>query len=286
VPLKTCTQNCVYCQLGVDGVQTAERKEYIPIDDVLAEFRDWYAADGQADFITVSGSGEPTLNSGLGRLLKGVKELTDTTVSVLTNGTLLWEEDVRRDCSIADVVMPSLDAMNEEVFEKLNRPGGVVSFGQLMEGLVKFTGEYEGRIWLEFFVVEGMNTSDEQLSEMKELLRRVGPERVQLNTAVRPTADKTIIAAGPEVMARVKDVLSEVCEVEVIANYKSAGDVGRSVSQEDVLNWLGRRPGRVEDISDSMGASADKVGEILEALVKLRKIFVEVRDGEKYYLVR
>ena len=121
IPLKTCSQNCIYCQLGKDAPQTLQRKEYIPIESVLAELKIKIAEGLEADFITISGSGEPTLHSQLGELIDGIRKLTDIPVAVITNSTLLSDRGVRRDCCKADVVLPSLDAGDPETFQKVKQ---------------------------------------------------------------------------------------------------------------------------------------------------------------------
>jgi wyosine [tRNA(Phe)-imidazoG37] synthetase (radical SAM superfamily) len=158
VPFKVCPLDCIYCQLGRTVDKTVERKEYVSIEPVLAELKDRLAEDLQADFITISGSGEPTLNSGLGRLIEGIKKITDIPVAVLTNGALFTDKSVRADCLQADVVLPSLDAGDEVAFRKINRQHPDINIEKLITGLCEFRNEFSGRIWLEVFFVEGLNT--------------------------------------------------------------------------------------------------------------------------------
>ncbi|MHC4423584.1 MAG: radical SAM protein, partial [Planctomycetota bacterium] len=166
VPFKVCTLDCVYCQLGSTINKTIERKEYIPIEPVLAELKDRLDGGLQADFITVSGSGEPTLNSRLGELIDGIKKITDIPVAILTNGTLLYRGDVRADCAKADVVVPSLDAGDEETFRKINHPCSDISIEKLVSGLCAFRKEFAGQIWLEVFLAEDLNTNAEQITKL------------------------------------------------------------------------------------------------------------------------
>jgi len=134
VPFKVCTLDCIYCQLGKTALTTIERKEYTPVESVLTELKEALAEGLQADYITIAGSGEPTLNSRLGELIDGLKNLTNIPVAVLTNGTLFYREDVRVDCSRADVIMPSLDAGDEHTFQRINRPNSVISIEKLISG--------------------------------------------------------------------------------------------------------------------------------------------------------
>ena len=138
VPPKICTLDCVYCQIGRTTQKTLERAEYVPVDEVAGEVKLRLAEGLEADFLTIGGSGEPTLNSRLGRLIDQIKGLTDIPVAVLTNGSLLYEEEVRQACAKADVVLPSLDAPDSETFEKVNRPQEGLGFDRFLGGLCEF----------------------------------------------------------------------------------------------------------------------------------------------------
>ena len=157
VPFKVCTLDCVYCQLGKTLTKTIERMDYGPIEPILAELRETLDKGLNTNFITIAGSGEPTLNLRLGELIEGIKKITDIPVAVLTNGTLFYQKDVRNDCAKADVVMPSLDAGDEETFQQINRPHGDINIKNLISGLSKFRDEFNGQIWLEVFFIENFN---------------------------------------------------------------------------------------------------------------------------------
>jgi len=251
-PLKTCTQNCIYCQLGVTGVQTVERKPYVPIEAVLSELKDKVTAGLRADYITLSGSGEPTLNSEMGRLIDGIKEITTIPVAVLTNGTLLTDPAVRADCAKADVVLPSLDAGDEETFRKINCPHKDINFSAFVEGLCKFRAQYTGQIWLEVFFCEGINTNDEQIEKMRVLIERIRPDKVQLNTAVRPVADKSVICVGPARLRAIAERLGP--NVRVVADFSKLDRAPNvKATTEDVLQMLRRRPCSLNDVCNGLG---------------------------------
>lgn len=258
VPLKTCTQNCVYCQLGVTGVLTLERRPYVPIEVVLSELKARIAGRLQADYITLSGSGEPTLNSEIAKLIDGIKEITRIPVAVLTNGTLFTNPAVRADCAKADVVLPSLDAGTEETFRKINCPHKDINFSAFVEGLCKFRAEYTGQIWLEVFFCDRLNTSDEEIEKIRVLIERISPDKVQLNTAVRPVADKSVVRAEPDRLAAIARLLGP--NAEVIADFsgiESASDV--EPNMEDILEMLKRRPCTLQDICNGLSIHRNEV---------------------------
>jgi len=251
IPLKTCTQNCIYCQLGVTGILTLERKPYVPIEAVLSELKERVTAGLRADYITLSGSGEPTLNSEMGRLIDGIKEITTIPVAVLTNGTLLTDPGVRAECAKAEVVLPSLDAGEEATFKKINCPHKDIDFSAFVEGLCKFRAEYSGRIWLEVFFCEGINTSDEEIEKIRVLIQRIGPDKVQLNTAVRPVADKSVVRVESARLTAIAERLGP--NTEVIADFSGIDNAPNvEANTEDVLQMLRRRPCSLDDICNGL----------------------------------
>jgi wyosine [tRNA(Phe)-imidazoG37] synthetase (radical SAM superfamily) len=264
VPFKVCTLDCVYCQLGRTTEKTLRRRDYVPVEAVLTELKDKLAEGLEADFISISGSGEPTLNSRLGELIDGIKKITDIPVAILTNGTLLYKQDVRADCAKADVVLPSLDAGDEQIYQRINRPHSGLSLEKLISGLCAFRNEFPGRIWLEVFLIEGFNTDNEQIAKIKDAIDRIRPDKVQLNTAVRPTAEPGIKSIDAERLQAIADQLGKNCEV--IADFsppllrfaKQSGGGNIEGKAEDVLSMLKRRPCSLSDISSSLGISRNE----------------------------
>lgn len=284
VPLKTCTQNCLYCQLGKDAPQTLERKAYVPIAEVLDEIRHRIAAGLKADHITISGSGEPTLHADMGRLIDGIHQITPIPVAVITNGSLLWRQDVRTDCARADVVLPSLDAGDAETFQKINQPHPEIHFERFIDGLTQFRKAYSGQIWLEVFICEGINTSELSLQHIGNIIGRIKPDKVQLNTAVRPTAHPHIRSVSPEKMDEIARQLGH--GAEVIADFPKNKSGLSACTTESVLELLMRRPCSLKDLCASLGEKEDFVQQILDKLIHLQHIISEDRDGITYFKPR
>jgi len=252
VPLKTCTQDCIYCQLGVSAEPTIQRKEYVPIEDVIGQLKQRIATGLSADYITLSGSGEPTLNSQLGLLIDEISRLTSIPVAVLTNGTLFSDPAVRADCAKADVVLPSLDAGDEQTFKKINRPHKDIDFAEFVEGLCKFRAQFTGQIWLEVFFCESINTGKEQIEKIKTIVQRIAPDKVQLNTAVRPVIDKSVITVSAERLSVIAKLIGD--NAEVIAGFSDTTLAENiDISTENVLEMLKRRPCSLDDICHGLG---------------------------------
>jgi len=282
VPFKVCTLDCIYCQLGKTSEKTTERKEYVLPEPVLAELRECLAQGLQADFITISGSGEPTLNSRLGEIIDGIKKITDIPVAILTNGTLLYRQDVRTDCAKADVVLPSLDAGDRQAFEEINRPHKHISIENLISGLCVFRNEFNGQIWLEVFLIERLNTDSKQIAKIKNAIKRIRPDKIQLNTAVRPAIYAGIKKVPIERLKAIASSLGRKCEI--VADF-SPGRHGRDVEckAEDLLSMLKRRPCSLNDICSGLGIACNEASKYIAQLEKQGVVDSEERDGTVFF---
>ncbi|HHQ44742.1 MAG TPA: radical SAM protein, partial [Candidatus Altiarchaeales archaeon] len=190
VPHKICSFDCVYCQLGKTTEKTIVRREYVPAGDVVADVKEFLERGKRCDYITLSGSGEPTLNSKTGEIIEAVKSLTGIPVAVLTNGSTMTDSDVRRELSLADVVIPSLDAAVQSLFEKVNRPCRGMRVEDIIAGISEFKKSFSGKVWLEVMLVDGVNDSEEAFRELSRAIGKIKPDKVHLNTVVRPPCER------------------------------------------------------------------------------------------------
>lgn len=283
VPFKNCTLDCVYCQLGRTTTLTVQRQAFVPIEPVVADVAAALRDRPTPDFITISGSGEPTLHSQLGELIDGLRSVTHLPIAVITNGTLLWVPGVRADCAKADVVLPSLDAGDAETFRRVNRPHPDITFEKLLSGLRAFREEYEGQMWLEVFIVKGVTDSREAVQAIASVVAEVKPNRVQLNTAVRPTAEAALEPVSAERMAELAALFHP--PAEVVADFRRPqAEVRESASAEVIVEMLSRRPATVEDLAAGLGLHANEVVKLVDELRKAGAIAEEVRSGRRYYL--
>ena len=282
VPFKACTLDCIYCQLGRTPNKTIERRDYVPVEAVLAELRGKLAEGLPADFITISGSGEPTLNSQLGELIDSIKKITDIPVAILTNGTLLHRQDVRADCARADVVVPSLDAGDEQTFQKINRPHKDISIEKLISGLQTFRNEFAGRIWLEVFFVEGLNTDARQIAKIKDAIEHIRPDKIQLNTAVRPTAEPGVKRLDAEKLRAIATQLGDKAEVAVDFSPGRCGKLLESKA-EDVLSMLKRRPCSLNDICSGLSIHRNEAIKYITHFQQQGFVRSSEKDGTTFF---
>jgi len=285
VPAKICTLDCVYCQIGRTTEKSTTRRDFLDIGAVLAELRAKLEAGIKADYITIGGSGEPTLHSRLGELIDGIRKLSDLPVTLLTNGTLLYREDVRADCAKADVVVPSLDAGDASVFEAVNRPARDISIEKLVSGLVQFREEFAGQIWLEVFLVPKFNTDPEQIGKIRELIRRIRPDKVQLNTAVRPAAEQGIQPVPAGELAEIARRIGGNCEVVGSSPAARSGDRQVERAAADVLSMLKRRPCSIPDICTGLGMTRNEAIKHISLLQETGDIVSERRGDTIYFHV-
>lgn len=282
IPFKTCSLNCIYCQLGRTINKTIQRKEYIAADDILREIEEVLREGKRIDYITFSGSGEPTLNSEIRRMISRIKELTSIPLAILTNGTLLYRPRIREDLMEADLVIPSLDTVTQEIFEMVNRPHPSLKIEKVITGIDSFSQEFNGKVWLEIMVVKGINDSLEEIEKAAQVIKQMNLEKIQLNTVVRPPAEEFARPLTREDLNNIKTVLGKKCEI--IAEFKRATQKAykRDVEKR-ILSMVKRRPVTLVDISHSLGLHRNEIIKYVEALEKKHQVKTEVHSGERYY---
>jgi len=282
IPFKTCSLNCIYCQLGRTINKTIQRKEYIAADDILREIEEVLREGKRIDYITFSGSGEPTLNSEIRRMISRIKELTSIPLAILTNGTLLYRPRIREDLMEADLVIPSLDTVTQEIFEMVNRPHPSLKIEKVITGIDSFSQEFNGKVWLEIMVVKGINDSLEEIEKAAQVIKQMNLEKIQLNTVVRPPAEEFARPLTADDLNNIKTVLGKKCEI--IAEFKRATQKAykRDVEKR-ILSMVKRRPVTLVDISHSLGLHRNEIIKYVETLEKKHQIKTKVHSGERYY---
>ncbi len=279
-PFKTCTYDCIYCQLGPTTDHTMERGEWFPLDDIVAELE--AKLDTGPDYITLGGSGEPTLYSRIGELIERIRSMTDVPVAVLTNGSLLWQKEVRRGLIDANLVIPSLDAGDPSTFEAVNRPVSGITFDKMVEGLVTFNSEYGGDLWLEVFLLDGYNTAVNDVKRIADHALKIRPDRVQLNTVTRPPSEEFALAVNQERMKELAELFTP--RAEVIADFRSVhGEADFTSTRDDIVKMLQRRPCTVADIADGLGIHRNEVVKYIEELFERGLLEQKKVEGKVYY---
>jgi len=287
VPMKTCSLNCIYCECGRTTALTLTRREYVPLDMVKSEFSHYIEHHPVPDYITFSGSGEPTLHSGIGEAIRFIQSYKlEIPVAVLTNGTLLFEEKTRNELKKAAVVIPSLDAVSSDLFKKINRPFPRLQIDRMIEGLIRFREIYTGQLWLEIFIVPGLNDTDAELTLLKKTISRIRPDRVQLNTLDRPGPVSDIRAATRRELRRIIDFW-QLPQAEIIAKTKERTSVVsyRQDVESAILETIARRPCTLEDLGKILGRHTSEINKYLDVLEADKKVSVTNLSRGLFYQV-
>jgi wyosine [tRNA(Phe)-imidazoG37] synthetase (radical SAM superfamily) len=283
VPHKICTYDCIYCQIGKTTKKTLLRKEYVPEEEVLEEVKAFLHEESSSiDYLSLSGSGEPTLHSKIRSIIKGIKEMTTLPVAVITNGSLLCEKEVREDLLQADVVLPSLDAVSPEVFEKINRSHRKLFIDKVIEGFVEFRKIYRGQIWLEILFCKGVNDTTEELGKMKEAVERIKPDLIHINTVVRPPSEDWAKPLSQKEMEDIRAFFGEkasvISEFDRHLTYVTQEDI-----KEGILRILKRRPLSLSDLSKWMGIPRKELEGQITSLFQEGKIKSRTHGNSIYY---
>ncbi|MEF3695000.1 MAG: radical SAM protein [Candidatus Cloacimonadota bacterium] len=268
VPYKYCPLNCVYCEVQRTTHLQTTRQEFFPLEDICQELSAFLRAKPSLDHITFSGAGEPTLYSRIGELIAFIKtNFPGYKLALLTNGVLLDDPQLRQDVLPCDIILPSLDAVSEEIFQKLNRPKAGLLASTLVDSLISLRHEYAGKIWLEVFIIPGLNDHDEELYRLRDAIGRIKPDLVQINSLDRPGAEDWVKAADTELLSRIKDLFSETLDfpVEIIAKveYKKYSHPVDSEAKEVVKSLLVRRPCTAEDMASILNLHINEISKIL-----------------------
>jgi wyosine [tRNA(Phe)-imidazoG37] synthetase (radical SAM superfamily) len=284
-PRKVCSLDCVYCEVGATTLLTMERKEYVSFEKITNELKAYMAENPEPDYITLTGSGEPTLNSRFGDVLNFVKSAyPNIKLAVLTNGTLMHLSEVRKELMPADLVMPSLDAVTEEGFKKIDKPESSIDMQQYIQGMVDFGKQYTGAYHLEVLFLKGYNDNDKEIQALKRAIQRINPQRVQLNTLDRPGVLEDIEPLSYAELEQIASLL-DFSNIDIIARTesKSTPSVQTKNAKENILELIKRRPCSLEDIQSAMGLNKALIEASLEILLTEGRVEANKQNGINFF---
>jgi wyosine [tRNA(Phe)-imidazoG37] synthetase (radical SAM superfamily) len=282
VPFKTCSLNCIYCECGATTDLTIERKCFFPYEQIINCLKNKISKTDKIDFITFSGSGEPTLSLDIGKIINWIKSNSKIPVAVLTNGTLLYLPEVRNDLLNADLVMPSLDAVSNNIFSQINRPEKNLQINKIIDGLIKFRDEYKGKIYLEILFVKGINDDPDELKKIVAIAEKIKPNLIQLNTCVRPGTESDITILSKQELENIASKFSVPVEIISTFNKKSSN----LFANDDIISLISRRPCSLDELSS---LTSQPVVEILKKIENIQsndyKIKIDIINNKKFYSI-
>lgn len=276
--------DCTFCQLGVTPCTVSERGDYVPMQDVLAELDRWKNADGQADHITLSGSGEPTLHSHFGDVFRWAKNQAAIPSVLLTNGSLLHMPAVRTEAALADKVKVTMSAWNEASFQKIHRPAQGITFDLLVKGERAFREEFGGELSVEVFIIDGVNSQDYNAARIAEIVHSINPDRIDINTAVRPAAVEGITASSEEDLNALAKLFGE--KASVTAAFQKQGSASVEINDDALLGLIKRHPSTCAQLAGEFNLPEVKMLEQLRQLVSSNLMHTDTKGSETYYFLR
>lgn len=285
VPLKTCNWNCVYCQLGRTQPLINERKDYFPPEEIINQVKEALEAHkpGEIDWITFVGSGETTLHASIGAMIRQVKVLTKIPVAVITNGSLLYLPEVRQELQEADAVLPTLDAGNERLYRKINRPHPTLTFKRILDGLISFREEYQGKLWIEVMLIKDINDTEVELKRIAAKLKLIGPDEVHLILPDRPPSETWVKPTDEEGLLRAQAIMGDIAKII----HPAAGIFDLSGSEDLVDSIIGiitRHPMKESDLVKTLKQfSPENVVETLKRLEESGRAQVIKRYGIRFW---
>ena len=287
IPHKTCSYNCIYCQLGSEENTITDLTNYYSVDEIIYELKEALLNNKNIDYITFTGSGEPTLYKDLKKLIYEIKQITDIPVCIITNGSLLYKQEMRSNLLLADLIIPSLDAGNEETFKLIDNPNKEIDFDKMVEGLIEFKKVFKGEYWLEIFLLKDINDNEDELDDIIKIVKKIKPDRIQLITATRRVANEKAKALSDEELKKIKKYFNSKCDIEIDIPNISENHKGntRILTEEDIVNFLIRQPDTAYIIAKSFNENERKVKELLDSLIKKNKVREEIVNGVVSYTV-
>ena len=284
IPRKYCNFDCIYCQVGKTTEKNVARRAFLEEKEVVNEVIAAVHAADKVDFVTFSGSGEPTLNKNLGTMIREIKKSIDTPIAVITNSTLLSFEEVRDDLMDADVVLPSLDAASEQMFQRINRPQPGINLIEIIDGIKVFRKCYRGLIWLEIMLIKGMNDSSEDLRKMRDILYDLNVDKIHLNTVTRPPCESITDRMELEELEQIRSFFGDKCEV--ISPFEKDGSIHKHYEDwvETLLDILKRRALTLRDIVAITGVKSSVIKKTLRSMQKKGLIKDYYSGTEVYYI--
>lgn len=283
IPRKYCNFDCIYCQVGKTTGKNTTRRTFFRAKEVARQVVDTVCATEKVDFVTFSGSGEPTLNKNLGTMIREIKKNINTPVAVITNSSLFDLEEVRNDLMRADVILPSLDAASNEMFQRINRPQSNIDIVKIIEGIKSLRKQYTGLIWLEIMMIKGMNDTKEELQKLNDIVKDLNVDRIHLNTITRPPSESNAGPLAQGELEQIKKLFGNKCEV--ISSFEKDGiHQQREGWAEALVDILKRRALTLDDISKITGVASSRIIEQLRDMEKNGLIETYRLGSDIYYI--
>ena len=279
IPYKTCSYDCIYCEVGRTTCKSVDTDSFVDLNELFSEIS-IALRESDPEVLTFSGSGEPTLNHDLGEMIRRLKGMTEKKIAVLTNGSLLYKEEIREAVRAADILMPTLSTVYEKTFVKIHRPHRNLRVDRVIEGIRRCREEFRGEFQLEVMIVKGINDNEREIGALKKVVDEIGPDRIQLNTVVRPPPTDMDLRVEEERMEDIGKIFGQKAEI-ISYRGKRRGEAHISDLERKIVEMAKRRPIRVEDI-EYLFNGEEEIEDVLEGLIKGKRLW-RYRYGENTF---
>jgi len=282
IPSKTCTYDCLYCEVGKTTCHTIDAQPFVSVEEIKGELG---AAllNSNPDTITLAGSGEPTLNSEIDKIISFIKEKTDIKTALLTNGSLFWKQEVLEKVLAADIILPTLSTVFNDTFKIIHRPYHGLNAYMIIKGLKELRKRYRGLIFIEVILLSGINDSEKELEGLKAIVDEVSPDKIQLNTVVRPPSEHRAVAVDNFKMEKIRDFMGH--KAEIICYSPSGEKTARHDSERvSVIEMAKRRPVRLVDIAQALNKTQEETEHLLKEMIEKGDVSEKKHGDDIFYI--
>lgn len=284
IPPKICTYDCLYCEVGKTTRKIVDASSFITLDKIAAEL-ETALIKNSPDTITLAGSGEPTLNSEIDKIISFIRERTDIQIALLTNGSLFWKKDTLKKVLASDIILPTLSTVFSDTYKTIHRPCHGLSVSLLISGLKALRKRYQGLIFLEVVLLSGINDTEKEIEGLKRTIDEISPDKVQLNTIIRPPSDPRAMPVDMERMEIIKGFIGNKAEViGYMPSRKQA--VEHDSARLSVIEMARRRPVRLTDIAEALNKTPDRTERLIKGMLIKGDISEKRHEGELFYTAR
>jgi wyosine [tRNA(Phe)-imidazoG37] synthetase (radical SAM superfamily) len=284
IPPKTCTYDCLYCEVGRTTCHTIETSPLVSLQKISDEL-ETALSKNRPDTITLAGSGEPTLNSEIDRIISFIKERTDIQIALLTNGSLFWKEEVMKKVMSADILLPTLSTVFNGTFKTIHRPCHGLNVSMIISGLKDLRKQYNGLIFLEIILLAGINDTEHEVEGLRKTINEISPDRVQLNTVIRPPSDSRARPMEPAHMEKIRDFIGNKAEIIGYMPSKKKS-IEHDSARLSVIEMAKRRPVRLIDIAEVLNKTQEEAELLIKGMLIKGDIFEKKHEGEIFYVTR
>ena len=287
IPPKICTYSCIYCQVGRTLNMQVNREGFYSVDEIACsvetQVNEARKREEHIDYLTFVPDGEPTLDCNIGKEIELLKSL-GIKIAVITNATLLWREDVRKDLSKADWVSVKIDAVSPGMWRKVNRPHKTLQLDKILQGISKFSNSFDGKLTTETMLISDLNDKTGEFEKIARFISEIKPHKSYLSIPTRPPAEKRVKAASEHSITKAYQIFREQgIDVEYIIGYEGNAFAFTGNVEEDILGIASVHPMREEGVNELL-TKAHAGWSVIESLIKEKKLIETNYKGNKFYM--